>query len=37
MSDLLQLVLSDPEARSETTLPSAASDLANKFVPWGGE
>lgn len=37
MSELLQLVLTDPAARDQAMLPDLASELAATFVPWNPE
>jgi hypothetical protein len=34
MSELLQRVLTDASARDHTTLPTLASGMAEKFLPW---
>lgn len=34
MSELLQLVLNDASARDTSALPSLASNMAGKFLPW---
>jgi hypothetical protein len=34
MNELLQKVLTDPTARTTSTLPSVAAESASKFLPW---
>lgn len=35
MNELLEAVLNDVSARDDSELPSLASDMADKFLPWG--
>ncbi len=37
MKELLEKVLTDASARDSATMPAAASNMAEQYVPWSGD